>query len=563
MAFEKLNLAAEKNLTLDCVRLRPMNSTTHSIGEVYGAERVNSTLDSLGFYGQKPLYLETRLPSQEFPAEDTSILLTMVAWPRGATEPTAPFPLKIDREATLLEVKSRVVAQLHDGATAEAVRVLRLHNADLEVVEASDMKKLKSELGIVDGAVLHVEVLNEDGSSPFLKKFDEEQNRVEIRFNPIDSREYSQSVHIDRRKPLSALKDLISTKIQVPVNEFKLKKSILSKEFRQPELSLDRLDLSDGTSVFVQRGTPLRLDEQLVAVHTYDFTTEQLTPLCEIVLNEQEVTILQLKQMIAARMKIDEADALRIRVREKYQSRPGRTLSLVEKSLRDNLAMLQMYRGGIVIGSASASGSQNEAGGGQEKVALVAQLLPKVDEVRPRDMILEVQQYHPAKNDFAAREELVLPENSTVGDLRTLLGTTRSGLAPEFVAVAKPLRFRAKDVEDLNWEMADETSLTSTPMYLKDGDLVLYKDLREHEPGTEIIDENGSRGIAVKPKVGHLRVEKALRIHVMTKQEEDEKRQHEQEEKLKEKQRADAVAEAKAAATSSTVPPPPPPVPKS
>jgi len=45
------------------------------------------------------------------------------------------------------------------------------------------------------------------------------------------------------------------------------------------------------------------------------------------------------------------------------------------------------------------------------------------------------------------REELVLPENSTVGDLRTLLGTTREGLAPQFVAVAKPLRFRAKDVE--------------------------------------------------------------------------------------------------------------------
>ena len=45
----------------------------------------------------------------------------------------------------------------------------------------------------------------------------------------------------------------------MPVNQFKLKKGMFAKEFRQPELTLERADLGDGSNVFVQRGVPLRL----------------------------------------------------------------------------------------------------------------------------------------------------------------------------------------------------------------------------------------------------------------------------------------------------------------
>lgn len=38
-----------------------------------------------------------------------------------------------------------------------------------------------------------------------------------------------------------------------------MKKGMFAKEFRQPELTLEKADLGDGSNVFVTRGIPLRL----------------------------------------------------------------------------------------------------------------------------------------------------------------------------------------------------------------------------------------------------------------------------------------------------------------
>ena len=106
-------------------------------------------------------------------------------------------------------------------------------------------------------------------------------------------------------------------------------------------------------------------------------------------------------------------------------------------------------------------------------------------------------------------EELGLLKDSSVLALRTVIGTTsatgsscvrrgngvqtgacavscRAGakydVPVQFVAVAKPFKHQLGVVSSLlslNWELYDDAVITKSPLYLRDGDLMLWRDLRE------------------------------------------------------------------------------------
>jgi hypothetical protein len=50
------------------------------------------------------------------------------------------------------------------------------------------------------------------------------------------------------------------------------------------------------------------------------------------------------------------------------------------------------------------------------------------------------------------------------------------------VAVAKPFKHQLGVVSSLlglNWELYDDSVITKSPLYLRDGDLMLWRDVRE------------------------------------------------------------------------------------
>ena len=52
-------------LPLECTRLRTMNVATQSIGSLFPAAAMTQSLDALGFYAYKPLFVETRAVNEE------------------------------------------------------------------------------------------------------------------------------------------------------------------------------------------------------------------------------------------------------------------------------------------------------------------------------------------------------------------------------------------------------------------------------------------------------------------------------------------------------------------
>ncbi len=60
----------------------------------------------------------------------------------------------------------------------------------------------------------------------------------------------------------------------------------------------------------------------------------------------------------------------------------------------------------------------------------------------------------------------------------------RFGVPLEFVAVAKPFKFQVGEevsslLSALNWELYDDAVVSGSPLYLHDGDLMLFRDIRE------------------------------------------------------------------------------------
>lgn len=123
------------------------------------------------------------------------------------------------KDATLGQVKA-LLAPLAN-IPVDFIRVLKVSSYEVQLLEGDD-RKLRSELAVMDGATLHVEQLDEQGQSPLVTRFEAELNRIEIRFNLIDTHEYSQTMTVDKRKTIAELKEMISAIVRLLIPRFAL-----------------------------------------------------------------------------------------------------------------------------------------------------------------------------------------------------------------------------------------------------------------------------------------------------------------------------------------------------
>lgn len=177
------------------------------LGECFTEAQFSCTLEALAFFSYRAVYAETRQPGEEWPADATSMALNIIAWDPERKDVRPSVLTYVPREATLGQLKTHVAPLV--GIPAEHVRVLRVTSYEVQLLDG-DERLLRSELAVSEGASLHVEQLNEKGESPLVARFEAEMNRIEIRFNLIDTHEYSQVMTVDKRKTVAELKEIIA-----------------------------------------------------------------------------------------------------------------------------------------------------------------------------------------------------------------------------------------------------------------------------------------------------------------------------------------------------------------
>lgn len=76
---------------------------------------------------------------------------------------------------------------------------------------------------------------------------------VEISFNKPGSKVFDQPLGIDKRKSLRELKVKIGKLLEIPVEEIKVCKNMISGEFKSLDSSIDDCGIFDGCTVCISK----------------------------------------------------------------------------------------------------------------------------------------------------------------------------------------------------------------------------------------------------------------------------------------------------------------------
>ena len=90
-------------------------------------------------------------------------------------------------------------------------------------------------------------------------EFELEINRCSIKFNLLDAAAYTETLLIDRRQTVEQLKQEISLKLGVDVNELIFRRGgAHGAELSEDDLSFKQANVYNGMSIYVQKGEPTR-----------------------------------------------------------------------------------------------------------------------------------------------------------------------------------------------------------------------------------------------------------------------------------------------------------------
>lgn len=449
-----------ESVPLSSVRLRSYNSTTGTVGLPFTGNE-DKKLTDLGIFSQRSLLLETKNPSDEWPAEETEGLTLKVIKLNEQTlelEPALTVSLADASTATLAQLKAALEEKA--GIRSDAQRLLRVCNSDVEFIEGSAESTLVNDCKISDGSLLYVEELKADGLSLLKQRFEAEQNTIELNFNNPNTDEEDIKIAIDQRETIGTLKKRIGAIVGLPNHEFRLRRKLLNKEYKDEDETLQQCYLFDGSALLVEKGRSLKAGEILSKVYMYSAEEEDLAftlVLDSMIVTEGDLSA-KVKAHVRERLGEDYLPWDRVRVREKIECRlgtamkRGKTLKQTVSALRDGVELA------LQVVDEDAKAELDEA-----------------------EMVLETRHFCPATMELKRGEELGLLKDSSVLALRTVIGA-KYDVPVQFVAVAKPFKHQLGVVSSLlslNWELYDDAVITKSPLYLRDGDLMLWRDLRE------------------------------------------------------------------------------------
>jgi len=141
---------------------------------------------------------------------------------------------------------------------------------------------------------------------------------------------------------------------------------------------------------------------------------------------------------------------------------------------------------------------------------IAVQILDRPEFVKPNQVLVQVHRWYPSKQELQEKgEDVVLPDGCNILTLKKHLAAHQQEIPEERIALAKPYSYQLKNKNTLStllkWDLDSETRIN-------DGDLVLYKDVRD--PEVEIEGYRSPREGGLKMEVTHPR-EVGLKIHTM------------------------------------------------
>ncbi|TDH68544.1 hypothetical protein CCR75_000300 [Bremia lactucae] len=277
--------AKESDITVPSkgnVRLRGYNDYNFLLSDTYNCKE-DMTLSSLGIYSGQQMFLEVKAFDEEWEEYDPRKLQLFI---RRFCNLEANSPQKsilvlrdqymarcvqVDEELNLGSLceliakkfavpADRMIRVIKKSATTYSMSAAKVLNANDD--ESTRQLSLKLDLHIINGTELYFEETH-DLQLPSLAEafFEREANMITVNFKYLSRS--PESIQIDRRETIRTLKELISAKINLPSDRFKLLRGINSAgvEIKAIDSTLIKLSIGSNHTVFALEGTPLNTGE--------------------------------------------------------------------------------------------------------------------------------------------------------------------------------------------------------------------------------------------------------------------------------------------------------------
>eukprot|EP00727_Mastigamoeba_balamuthi_P009974 m51a1_g56 putative ubiquitin carboxyl-terminal hydrolase 47-like isoform x2 (1178) ;mRNA; f:177637-182668 len=318
-----------------------------------------------------------------------------------------------------------------------------------------------------------------------------------------------ETVQTDKRLTLREFKDTLKTITGLDPSEIVVSRGTVNWKYEIKELdeSLDEHRVYDGVELWVERGKPTRAGESKVTVFLYDEANEDKpyeklfeAPVLETAPVEDVKALICARLLEERKLQVDPA-LLRLRDMTSVNQLPGK-IAICGYPVKE---FFYLYNG--------------------KNIAV--QILKEPENVTTKDnLTFFVQHWNPKTLEFASREEIVVPSTTTVNELREMLAH-RISIPAEQVGV---VRVYASGLEgasvidaavELTWDKATAENgndkIDSSPMYVHDGDLVLFRDNKEERRELSIQERQKYEKEAAAKRSSRYssmgRQESALKIH--------------------------------------------------
>lgn len=267
-------------ITFEKCRLRRYNYNKQVGERPFSHDDLSSPLaegaGNLGLRNLQHLLLETVDPATgEFPVyRPPQMSLTLVALDEKTGELKEKVEVTVDEEGgTVGQLRANVAKLL--SAAPENVGLVLLERKTVKVLN-DDSRVVRVELDLRSGDTVYAEIkASKEAPSVLQEQLEQQLATVTVFYTDVDSREPApHSVAVDTRKPLSWLKQHISSVLKKPEGEFKLKRGPekTDEEFKDLDRKMSQFGFLGGTVIHVVSGAPMRKDERIFRVFVVDET---------------------------------------------------------------------------------------------------------------------------------------------------------------------------------------------------------------------------------------------------------------------------------------------------
>jgi len=373
--------------------------------------------------------------------------------------------LSIPRTSTLTALREKIFAEIFQPllpspnfpGTPAAIQVSHMVlGHDIFVVEEgggdTGQEGSIDQLGLFDGAVLYVEKKPAEGQASYLEqRFEMELHMIEVSYNKLGSKVFDQPLGIDKRKTMRDLVAQIGKLLDIPAEEIKVSRNMVSGEFKNLDASIDDCGVFDGCTLFIEKGKPMRKgDVRIGLIRKEGEEKDDYQKLGEYTLRE-DTPVEEIRKLASEKTEWEH-----VRLREKRGYRAAN----------------------IFVDGTTLKGSVMTLKDGSE---VIVEKLDQPEHLQKNQILLYIQKFNQQTWEISPRKEFILDKTATIGDVLNLV-SEQEKIEAKFIEIAKPIRSHMTDpaiIYGLNWDIDLARILTRSPWYIVDADTLYWRDIRE------------------------------------------------------------------------------------